>query len=310
MATNEQWTKLYELSHILDAVETTRMGLLHRLDLLTKPVEKRGKGLPAEMPEIQAQHALAKIFEAEERRLTRELVKVAATFDLASFAQHRGIGLKSLARLLAAIGEPATRESPAQLWAYCGYHVLEGKGAARAKGRRANWSTVAKTRAYVMAESCLKAGGPFREVYDRAKVHYSTAVYEADVTERRARSRREKIDGEWVEVEGEIKRQARKAGDPLSKAHIHARAMRAASKSILLHLWIEARQQAGLPAEKPSGYLRIDGYETLDSRLQNAVELEGEGQPARDSHVGPALPLTMPMIAAVSRSVDASSAPR
>lgn len=297
MTTSEQWARLCELAHILDSVEATRMGLLHRLDLLTKPIDKRGKGIPEQLPEVVAQRQMAKLFEAEERHLTRELEAVMATMPLASFGRYRGIGLKSLARLLAVIGEPADRETPAQLWAYCGYHVIDGKGAQRVTGRRANWSTVAKTRAYVMAESCLKAGGPFRDVYDRAKAHYADAIYPADVTARTNRA-------------GTVVRKARKAGDPLSKAHIHARAMRAMSKSILLHLWIEAREQAGLPAEKPSGYLRIDGHARDDSRLRTAVELEGEGQTEVDNQCGAAPPLTMPIIAAMSRPVDASSAPR
>lgn len=302
-ATAEQWARLGELAHILDAVESTRMGLLHRLDLLTKPIDKRGKGVPEQLPEVVAQRQMAKLFEAEERHLTRELETVMATMPLASFGRYRGIGLKSLARLLAVIGDPALdgkdgpRETPAQLWAYCGYHVIDGKGAQRTTGRRANWSTVAKTRAYVMAESCLKAGGPFRDVYDRAKSHYADATYPADVTVRTNRA-------------GTVVRKARKAGDPLSKAHIHARAMRAVSKSILLHLWIEAREQAGLPAEKPSGYLRIDGHVTLDNQLQNAVELEGEGQKLGDDQTGNVLPLTMPIIAAGKRTVAIEPAPR
>lgn len=149
------------------------------------------------------------------------------------------------------------------LWAYCGLHVLPavdrsrsdihatcvgggdistggdssqrrtdaqtstaGVAARRRKGQQANWSTKAKTRAYLIAESCLKqlvkpchnpgdgigvhvdecACSPYRVVYDRRKTH--TTV-----------SRLEWTDG-----------------------HRHADALRVASKEVLKHLWRAARE--------------------------------------------------------------------
>lgn len=91
-----------------------------------------------------------------------------------------------------------------QLWAYCGLHTLpsgpmpanaQGPRAAggqthpagtivparhiqgsslpgdhvaakRQKGVKANWSTDAKTRAYLIATSCIKTSGEYRQVYD------------------------------------------------------------------------------------------------------------------------------------------------
>lgn len=149
------------------------------------------------------------------------------------------------------------------LWAYCGLHVLPavdrsrsdvhatcvgggdistgggagqddsearlgsaGTAARRRKGQQANWSTKAKTRAYLIAESCLKqlvkpchnpgdgigvhveecACSPYRVVYDRRKAR--TTV-----------SRPEWTDG-----------------------HRHADALRVASKEVLKHLWRAARE--------------------------------------------------------------------
>jgi hypothetical protein len=107
---------------------------------------------------------------------------------------QRGVGQKQAARLLAAIGDPYINSAKGQprtvsaLWAYCGLHVLPGGhsggdahrctaagdqhrntdpapiddqgdyvgvAAKRRKGERANWSTNAKTRAYLIAERCM-----------------------------------------------------------------------------------------------------------------------------------------------------------
>lgn len=128
-----------------------------------------------------------------------------------------------------------------ELWAYCGLHTLPGGlveadaqycGAAgsklpggdegqlrcdpqaraanvaprRRKGQKANWSTTAKTRAYLIAESCIKqARSPYRAVYDARRAH--TAVTHPD----------------WT------------AG------HSHSDALRITSKAILRDLWIAAR---------------------------------------------------------------------
>jgi hypothetical protein len=143
------------------------------------------------------------------------------------------------------------------LWAYCGLHVLPsgqpeidahlghaagdqageggdsgqhdsddrllpaGVAARRRKGQQANWSTKAKTRAYLIAESSMKtirqpcepndhaedcACSPYRLVYDRRKSH--TSVSRPDWT-----------DG-----------------------HRHADALRVASKEILKDLWRAGRE--------------------------------------------------------------------
>lgn len=112
-----------------------------------------------------------------------------------------------------------------------------GVAARRRKGFQANWNTKAKTRAYLIAESCLKqlkapchagdvegswvavhddacACSPYRVVYDRRKMHTSV-------------SRPEWTDG-----------------------HRHADALRISSKEILKHLWRAAREHHNPTKEK------------------------------------------------------------
>jgi hypothetical protein len=145
-----------------------------------------------------------------------------------------------------------------ELWAYCGLHVIPashpirdaqtrlaggdsgpaggdsshpcldtqghhaGVAARRQKGQKANWSTLAKTRAYLISEAMLKAGN--REVYDRrkaateGKLHTSTCV-------------RCGPSGKPAQP-----------GSPWSDGHRHADALRIQSKELLKGLWIEARR--------------------------------------------------------------------
>lgn len=161
-----------------------------------------------------------------------------------------GLGDKQVARLLASIGDPywhLVEDRPrtvSELWAYSGLHVLPashndhethgihaggdqtsnpgqrsdaahretaGVAARRRKGQRSNWSTDAKTRAFLCATSCIKQErSPYRAVY---------------LTRR---SRTAETHPEW------------------SAGHSHADGLRIASKAILRDLWREARRLHGV----------------------------------------------------------------
>lgn len=146
-----------------------------------------------------------------------------------------------------------------ELWAYSGYHTLElpagqntsdthrraasgnqtGHGdhssrdthdgpvsvaARRKKGQRANWSTLAKTRAYLIAESCMKAGGPYREVYDKRKANTEGRTHKVPCV-RCGPSGKPALPG-----------------SPWSDGHRQADALRITAKTILRDLWREARR--------------------------------------------------------------------
>lgn len=161
-----------------------------------------------------------------------------------------GLGDKQVARLLAAIGDPYWHladdraRTVSELWAYSGLHVLParhtatdtqgpragggqasdpgqprgddqsrtaGVAARRRKGVKANWSTDAKTRAYLCAVSCIKqADSPYRAAY----------------LARRARTAETHPD--WT------------------PGHSHNDGLRIASKAILRDLWREARRLHGV----------------------------------------------------------------
>lgn len=146
-----------------------------------------------------------------------------------------------------------------ELWAYCGLHTLphgqvatdtqthravgnqpadrapdqEGRdtqmqhvrGAARRrKGQRANWSTEAKTRAYLIAESCTKqARSPYREVYDKRRAATADKIHDRPCPQCNGAGKTDLITSPW------------------RPGHQHADALRIVSKAILKDLWIAAR---------------------------------------------------------------------
>lgn len=145
-----------------------------------------------------------------------------------------------------------------ELWAFCGLHVLPasqpmrdthsalaggdssptggdtgqtqrdthaqaaGVAARRQKGQRSNWSTLAKTRAYLIAESMLRAGN--RETYDRRKAATEGRLHAAPCV-------RCGPSGKPAQT-----------GTPWSDGHRHADALRITSKELLKQLWREARR--------------------------------------------------------------------
>jgi hypothetical protein len=159
----------------------------------------------------------------------------------------------------ASTGQPRTVSA---LWAYCGLHTLpapgqkfadtqvlrtgsgaqfpdggqDGRGAQstlaavrtaarRQRGQQANWSSTAKMRAYLIAESCIKkSASPYRAVYDQGRVKYAEAVHAAPCPQCGPAGKPAPV------------------GSSLRLGHQHARALRLVSKTILRDLWREARR--------------------------------------------------------------------
>lgn len=94
----------------------------------------------------------------------------------------------------------------------------------RMKGYQANWSADARKRAYNVSKSIVKAGGPYREIYDRTKAKYADATHLIPC------------------VRCGPSGKPAQPGSPLSKAHIDMRGIRAISKAVLKDLWIEAKR--------------------------------------------------------------------
>jgi hypothetical protein len=106
-----------------------------------------------------------------------------------------------------------------------GDHPNGVRGAARRqKGQRANWSTDAKTRAYLIAESCTKqTRSPYREVYDKRRAATADRVHDRPCPQCNGKGHAE------LEL------------TPWRPGHQHADALRIVSKTVLRDLWVAAR---------------------------------------------------------------------
>lgn len=159
------------------------------------------------------------------------------------------------------------RRGPAELWAYCGLHTLpvdhnyadthtehvngnstRGHGdqvprnaqqtvvsvaARRQRGQKANWNTDAKSRAYLVAESCMKQRkSPYRIVYDQRKEATVGRLHQHPCLRCGPKGRPAPI------------------GSPWSDGHRNADALRIVSKEILKHLWRESKRLHQLSADQ------------------------------------------------------------
>lgn len=174
-----------------------------------------------------------------------------------------GLGEKTVGRLIGAIGNPAfnfasqrLRRGPAELWAYCGLHVIDGKAPRRQRGQQANWSTEAKTRAFLVAEGCVKAVGgetksgavkqrsPYRDVYDAARAKHEGAVHKHEC------------------VRCGPSGKPAQPGSEISDGHAHARAMREVMKAILRDLFVICKHEHELMERR---FYMIDDREAVEA---------------------------------------------
>ncbi len=198
----------------------------------------------ADSKEVKEAEVLLDALSHAEKLATKQLERAMKAHPVGRFViDTPSLGLKSVGRLLAVIGPPGERENPAKLWAYCGYHVIEGEAPRRRKGIQSNWNSEAKMRAYLIAEGCVKHPGPYRNVYDQAREKYAESVHPHDCLRC-----------------GPAGSPA-KAGSALNLGHQHARALRLVAKRVLLDLW---RIENGLPPH-------LDGHASCDPHPTPAV---------------------------------------
>lgn len=254
--------RLYLLAAQLDNIEDLRIAVENRHRQATRAVEDvdgrlRGLGLPPDDPVVAQSARLIEQLDAAEHSIELALNRVMRAHPLGAWQKATlGVGEKQLARLLACIGDPywnTTADAPrtvSQLWAYCGLSVLPvtGQGPAdthpesagdgaplrggvavkRRRGERANWSATAKSRAWLIAASCLKQDrSPYRKLYDDARLKHAEAVHAAPCAQC-----------------GPAGKPAQ-PGSALRPGHQHARGMRVMSKEILKDLWAESRRLHG-----------------------------------------------------------------
>lgn len=220
------------LADAVDDLEAVRKATANRIESLT-----RVKGLAGTEFEAQLLAQLAQT-KALERAAIRNLEAAMAAHPLGAFvASHHGIGLKSIGRLLAAIGDPAARANPAKLCQYCGHGDPERSR--RRKGELVEFSPKAKTRLWIVAKFASNQG-PYREVYEAAR-----AAAEGKVHSRECRNTIRPVAGKAAGSNGCGTQAHPEWGEPGSQwrdGHKHGHALRVVGKTILLDLWKAARE--------------------------------------------------------------------
>ena len=240
----------------LDDLERVKIASQNRLRSLTCDTPDadgvlRGSAMPLAHPEVARLAALVQMVEAAEHQAVLNLQRAMRSHPLGPWVKaQRGIGEKQAARLLAKIGDPCvnatagTYRTVSQLWAYCGLHVVAGGdpgqaatdthcpaagvAARRQKGQKANWSTDAKTRAWLIVQSCMKQLDASCKTDTGIAEHVEgcgCSPYRVVIDQRRQRTAATHPD--WT------------PGHSLNDA------MRVASKRLLRDLWREARRCHG-----------------------------------------------------------------
>ena len=222
---------------VVDDLERVKIANQNRLRSLTRDVEDsdgemRGFGLDESHPTVAQLAALVQMIETAEHDAVLNLQRAMRKHPLGPWVKaQRGVGEKQAARLLAKIGDPYINSATGQprtvsaLWAYCGLHVIDGESARRRKGQQANWSTLAKTRAWLIIQSAMKQLDAACKTDTGIAEHVDgckCSPYRIVIDQRRKRTAETHPD--WT------------PGHSLNDAQ------RVASKALLRDLWIEARR--------------------------------------------------------------------
>lgn len=170
-------------------------------------------------------------FEELEKEADKDIAALVGDIAIVQqLTEIKGIGPMLAAKVVAMI-DIERCETTSQLWRYAGYGVVEGQRERPMKGEKLHYNMRLKTTLYLVATSFLRAGSPYRAIYDSSK-----AMYEANRPD-------------WT------------------KAHIHAASMRRMIKVFLNHLYVRWRTLEGLPIREPYSHERLghSSYEAPES---------------------------------------------
>lgn len=173
---------------------------------------------------------------ATEHQAQLELIRLWRKHPLALWAKgYHGLGEKSIARLIAAIGDPGERPNVEKLWAYCG-HGDPARKRVKGMGQEELFklgNPRAKKQVWLIATSLLKVGN--RAVYDARRAQTAKRMHKRDCVRC-----------------GPAGAPAR-AGSPWSLGHQHADALRVLGKAFLCDLWIASRHAAFASQSRSAG---------------------------------------------------------
>jgi hypothetical protein len=179
----------------------------------------------------------------------------------------KGIGVRIAGVLVANLMNMERFPTRSALYAYCGVGVVDGRCVKREKGVKANWNSELKTTLFKFAQSIVKCGGPFRELYDR----YKARINERVVNEGGIIWKRDPGGSRWMPSRMPLA--LKDAPLPTFKAkevpewtegRIKAMSERYVAKMLLSFIWEVWRTHDGLPTTEPYAIAYLGHSTRLD----------------------------------------------
>jgi hypothetical protein len=190
-------------------IQKARLQFGNRLDAIT-----RGDDQSSPEQTVIVQRWYKRFMDLEEE-LDKDIAAEVKQYDIYDYVTAvKGIGPMLAAKLVAMIDiHRGTHVS--SLWKYAGLAVVDGKSERPTKGQKLGYNKRVRTTCFLIGESFLRSGSPYRAEYDKAREYY--AANRPD----------------WTDL------------------HQHNAAMRKMVKLFLQHFWVTWRQLEGLSISKP-----------------------------------------------------------
>ena len=162
----------------------------------------------------------------------------------------RGFGPLSLAQIVGEAGDLSNYDNPAKLWKRMGLGLVNEGGVWGRQRKRVDpalaaehgYSPNRRSIMYCIGESLVRAGGEFKEVYDKRKDYEIANLARKGVTvmpaSEIAKQPMTKLGGRIPKVGGGLDKY-------MSLGHVHNRAKRFMEKRLLRELWTHWRQLGG-----------------------------------------------------------------
>jgi hypothetical protein len=271
------------MAELLNDLEGLRKANVNRLEVMTrvgldKDGKNRGWGMTEDDPVVVQVRKIVDALTKVEDTAQRNLEKILKASPLGPWVvAQRGLGPKTIARLLASVGDPFwndLHERPrtvSELWAYTGYDPGQKQ---RTKGVKVNWSPTAKMRLHNIIEPIKRMiSAPCYVIYTHKTTGEPVRKKDGDTAAPGPYLRAVHIEGEctcspyrvlWDEARDKYKDSIHPAdcvrcgpagkpalaGSVRSAAHQQAMADRLVKKAILKDLWREAKRLHELPGDQ------------------------------------------------------------
>lgn len=233
---DQHLTVIKTLGELLDDLELTRIANGNRISAVERDY---GESLP-HLDVVQKQ------LKAIEHLAELELIRAWRKHPLAPWAkQQSGVGEKSIARLVAIIGNPAERENVAKLWAYCGHgdpNRRPIKGMSQTEMFKLG-NPRAKKQVWLIATAILKAGVRKAETEPDGVAPRVALTPQAQIYLDARQHVTERLHNKTCVRCGPSGHPAA-PGTPWSPAHQHAHALRLTGKAFLKDLWLASRHSS------------------------------------------------------------------